>query len=188
MPNDRTPQEILNGLCIASPCEVPWSAMNGDDRVRHCAQCDRKVYNVARLSAEEAVALLRTGDRPPCFQLWRRADGTVITADCPVGVRRLRNRRRATLALALTTLLAACGRPSAEGSAPTSIQPAVLGGLVQMDPHDMPSSGGDPVLTDVRLKPKPPRHTLKGKVVGTPPTCQVGDLEPQLPDLLIEEK
>ena len=181
MPNDRTPQQILNGLRIASPCEVPWSAMHGDDRVRHCAQCDRKVYDVARLSAEEAVALLQADDRPPCFQLWRRADGTVITADCPLGVRRLKHRRRATLAVALTSLLAACGRPSTEGSAPPPIQPTVLGGLVQMDLHDLSP-------TDVRPKPKPPRHVLKDKVVGTPPTCQIGDLGPQLPDLRIEEK
>ncbi|HET8714464.1 MAG TPA: hypothetical protein VFM16_01470, partial [Holophagaceae bacterium] len=111
MPDRLIPPRFVDALRIASPCDVPWSAMAGDDRVRHCGQCDRLVHQVARLTAAEVEALFRAGVEAPCLQLRRRADGTVITADCPVGARRLRARRRTRLvaAAALTGLLAACG-------------------------------------------------------------------------------
>jgi hypothetical protein len=51
-----------------------------------------------------------------CVRLYRRADGTVLTRDCPVGLRQ-RLRRLAWRALALASsaaaslLAAGCGRP-----------------------------------------------------------------------------
>ena len=35
----------LIDLRIASPCPAEWSKMTGTDRVRHCSECDLKVYN-----------------------------------------------------------------------------------------------------------------------------------------------
>ncbi len=33
----------LEAIRIASPCDVPWSGMQGDDRQRHCGRCDHAV-------------------------------------------------------------------------------------------------------------------------------------------------
>ena len=81
------PLDVLNSVRIASPCPVLWQDMEGDDRVRLCGQCDCRVYNLSAVTAEEGVKILRETEGRLCVQLWRRTDGTLITADCPVGLR-----------------------------------------------------------------------------------------------------
>lgn len=98
----------LESVRIASPCSVPWSSMEGDDRRRHCRQCDRAVYDLSSLSRDEAEALVgaraATGERL-CVSFFVRQDGTVLTADCPVGLAAVR-RRLAWIAASLGALLA----------------------------------------------------------------------------------
>lgn len=86
---------LLARVQIASPCSARWDEMKGDERVRHCASCDKKVYDLSAVRAEEAEALLRAHGVKLCARFYRRADGTVMTADCPVGVRRVRLRNLA---------------------------------------------------------------------------------------------
>ena len=78
----RTPLQVLNDTRIASPCSQSWRAMRGDDRVRHCDHCDRKVFNLSRLSAADALSLLETNGYNVCVRLYKRRDGTVMTQDC----------------------------------------------------------------------------------------------------------
>ena len=104
----KTPLEILNDIHIAAPCPVPWDAMQGDNLMRHCAECDKQVYDLSELTAQQAVNLIREKEGKLCIQLYRRKDGTVLTADCPVGVRaRMRRfwREGAALAASLATFL-----------------------------------------------------------------------------------
>jgi hypothetical protein len=74
---------ILDDVRIATPCQASWDEMPGDDRVRSCPRCSRSVYNVAAMTSDEAVALIAGREGRLCARLFRRADGTVITADCP---------------------------------------------------------------------------------------------------------
>jgi hypothetical protein len=90
---------LLDDVRIASPCPANWDDMVGDDRVRFCGQCTKNVYNLSAMPRAEAEALLREGERRDaqqgagmCVRLYRRADGTVLTADCPDGVRRKKRR------------------------------------------------------------------------------------------------
>jgi hypothetical protein len=83
----RAPVRLPDGakLSIASPCKETWDAMVGDDRVRHCSRCDKDVYNLSGMTGAEISALLaRRGERP-CVRFFKRQDGTMLTADCPVG-------------------------------------------------------------------------------------------------------
>src|SRR5262249_29165777 len=84
---------VLDDVRIASPCDARWSEMVGDEKVRFCTACGKNVYQVSKMTREEAEARLAE-DETPCMRLHRRADGTVITADCPVGDRRMRRWRR----------------------------------------------------------------------------------------------
>jgi hypothetical protein len=79
--------ELLGGLTVATPCTADWDAMSGDDQARLCLQCRRHVYNLSAMTAAEAVALIREKEGELCVRLYRRTDGTVMTADCPVGLR-----------------------------------------------------------------------------------------------------
>jgi hypothetical protein len=77
---------------IATPCPVSWEQMTGDDRVRFCDQCELHVYNISELTRIEAETLIASTEGRICARLYRRADGSVITKDCPVGLRALRMR------------------------------------------------------------------------------------------------
>lgn len=76
----------IDDVQIASPCSVAWDDMDGDDKVRHCYQCKLNVYNIAAMEHREAVELLGLRD-DICIRLFRRKDGTVITRDCPIGLK-----------------------------------------------------------------------------------------------------
>jgi hypothetical protein len=97
---------LLDRVAIASPCPADWNAMVGDDRARFCSQCEKHVYNIASMTSEEAEAFLRGAGGEACLRLYRRPDGTVLTSDCPVGVRRKR-RRRAIASLVGGTMVSA---------------------------------------------------------------------------------
>jgi hypothetical protein len=102
---EPAPQEFLDALEIAEPCQVPWAGMAGDDRVRFCGQCRQNVYNVAAMSRDQAVALIQAAEGRVCLRLTRRADGTVTTADCWTLLRQARRRGWLPFAGMLVVLL-----------------------------------------------------------------------------------
>ncbi len=75
----------LNKVEIASPCSADWNEMKGDDRKRFCGQCNLNVFNLSGMSQKEAETLLLVSEGRLCVRFYKRADGTVITKDCPVG-------------------------------------------------------------------------------------------------------
>lgn len=81
------PLTVLNSIQIASPCPASWEDMQGDGRARFCLDCQKRVYDLSTLSAADAVALIERNEGSLCVRLYRRQDGTVLTADCPVGLR-----------------------------------------------------------------------------------------------------
>lgn len=97
--------ENLNDLRIASPCKASWAAMRGNDRVRFCDACSKHVYNISALTEAEARSLVEDG--PVCVRLYRRWDGTVLTGDCPVGLRQAIRRRLMRPAAAAVVLFTA---------------------------------------------------------------------------------
>jgi len=66
--------------------------MEGDERVRHCNGCKQNVYNLSGMTQSEAEDLLRTSEGRLCVRLYQRNDGSIITKNCPTGVRALRER------------------------------------------------------------------------------------------------
>lgn len=90
---------LLEHVRVASPCNADWDEMVGDDRVRFCAHCQKDVYNLSAMPRDEAEQMIREAAGTVCVRLYRRADGTVLTADCPVGVRRRRVRKVAAAAV-----------------------------------------------------------------------------------------
>ena len=87
----RNQPDLLSHVRIASPCPALWSEMTGDDRRRFCKLCSKHVYNIVEMTRDEASAWLAEQVESPCVRIYRRNDGTVLTADCPVGLRRIRH-------------------------------------------------------------------------------------------------
>jgi hypothetical protein len=106
----------LEQLKIASPCPANWNEMKGDRQVRHCQLCRLNVYNFSEMTRSEIERAIGKSEGKMCVRLYRRQDGTVITRDCPKGIRVLRQRvvKRLALAASLVLTTLGCG-PQAEG-------------------------------------------------------------------------
>ena len=98
---------LLDQVRVASPCNADWNEMLGDERVRFCLGCEKNVYNLSALPREDAEALLqaRLGGEM-CVRFYERKDGTILTQDCPVGVKK-KQRRKLALAVAGAGVMAA---------------------------------------------------------------------------------
>jgi hypothetical protein len=92
--------------------------MAGDDRVRYCQECGLNVYNLSAMTRPEAEAFLERREGRACTRLYRRGDGTILTRDCPVGLRAIR--RRAALLFAVIATLVLTGSVYLLGPSGTS--------------------------------------------------------------------
>ena len=70
---------------VAAPCDMNWSTMKGDDRKRFCSACQLNVYNLSDMTRDEATSLIEQSEGRLCIRYYKRADGTVLTKNCPVG-------------------------------------------------------------------------------------------------------
>jgi hypothetical protein len=95
----------LDTVRIATPCEANWDEMAGDHRVRHCELCNLNVYNLSGMSRKAAEAMLTNTEGKVCVRFYRRSDGTIITADCPVGLRAFRRKIARTAAACMSAVL-----------------------------------------------------------------------------------
>lgn len=93
----------LDHIALASPCNLSWDAMAGDERTRFCSHCKLFVYNLSGMDRKAAAELIQTKEGRLCVRFFRRADGTLITRDCPVGLRAARKK-----ALKLLGAMVAC--------------------------------------------------------------------------------
>ena len=139
----------LDELRVAAPCKVPWDSMKGDDRARDCAKCEKTVYNISSMTRAEAEDFLAARGAATCVRFFRRADGTILTADCPVGVKR----RRRKLVLAAGALAGAAG---AAGVAAMAIS------------EDQGKAAARPI-EELGGAPAPYPHERMGQVVAEPP-------------------
>jgi len=97
--------DVLKNVRVASPCHAPWHEMQGNDRVRFCGECKLNVYNLSDMARDDAARLVESHEGRLCVRFFQRLDGTIITRDCPVGVRLIwRGARR--IALGVAALLA----------------------------------------------------------------------------------
>lgn len=95
----------LNDLKVASPCEESWDAMLGNERKRYCGKCELNVYNLSGMSAAEAENLLLNSEGRVCVRFFRRADGSIITQNCPVGWAKVKNRAKVMTTAAFSLIL-----------------------------------------------------------------------------------
>jgi hypothetical protein len=82
----------LDHVRVAAPCKADWDQMIGDERVRFCGQCSLNVYNLSSMSRSDAESLIARNEGRLCVRFYRRHDGSIITRDCPIGLRAIRRR------------------------------------------------------------------------------------------------
>ena len=96
----------LNNIKVASPCPADWNEMYGDNRKRFCGDCKLNVYNLSGMTRDEAEALIINAEGRLCVRFYRRADGSVLTADCPVGWAKVKHRTRVFASAAFSLVMA----------------------------------------------------------------------------------
>jgi hypothetical protein len=168
-----TDVDTLKKLTIAKPCPASWDGMRGDDRVRHCELCKLNVYNIAALTTDEAIGLIERSEGRACIRLFKRADGTVLTADCPVGVKAAWRRVAWVAASSLGALLFASaafsavvlGKERSRGSTFDEAQVAAKAIVVKHFPDWM-------VPEDWKPKPRPAYVTMGSPAPPPLPTTR----------------
>jgi hypothetical protein len=102
MPTYTNPLEQVR---VAAPCPAVWEKMVGDERVRYCDSCSLHVYNLSGMTRREAEALVTSSESRLCVRFYRRADGTILTRNCPVGLGALKRRAARAATATMTAVL-----------------------------------------------------------------------------------
>ena len=103
-------KRTLDTIAVDEPCTVDWDTMLGSGAVRYCRLCKKNVYDLSDLTRAEGEALVFESEGTPCVRFHRRADGTVMTADCaPTRADRARRAGRRAMAMAAAVLAAGLG-------------------------------------------------------------------------------
>lgn len=158
----------LHRIDVPSPCTASWDKMKGDDRVRHCSDCNKNVFNLSAMAAAEATTLLadnQNGDL--CVRFYRRPDGTVMTSDCSTSTRAFARRTLRKLpAMAGATVLALSAASAGAGQAdpaPPKVVP-VLGAVIP----PAPPASVEPILTMGEVKVQQLPSMELGRVIHRP--------------------
>ena len=126
---------VLEALRISSPCRADWSKMDGDDRVRHCGDCKKHVYNLSAMTHVEALELIESLERAPCVRYYERPDGTILFSDCAVVRSR---RRRGRLLTAGAALAVGAGMAALAAMPPDKESDFILSVITDTQPGEEP--------------------------------------------------
>lgn len=100
--------DLLDRMQVAAPCDVNWDRMSGDERVRLCKNCGLHVYNISSMTRAEAMSLISNTEGRICVKIYRRTDGTLLTKDCPTGIRAVRKRVARVVSAGFAVALSLC--------------------------------------------------------------------------------
>ena len=119
----------MHKIRISSPCSADWNRMSGTGRVRYCPECKLNVYNFSAMNPAEIEALFSAKTGRLCARFYQRADGTMLTQNCPVGFRSAMLRATRLAAASLSAILALTQAKLAQSQVQSSktlvqIQPA----------------------------------------------------------------
>ena len=135
---------------IASPCPMNWDGMKGDNRARFCDLCSLHVYNISEMTRREVETLIAETEGRICARLFKRADGTVLTKDCTVGLRAIRRRVSRVAGAVVTATFSVCmsafGRTSQD-----NLRPGPLGIRIS--------------ATNLGIAPQPGHAEISGRVL-----------------------
>ncbi len=119
----------LDNVHIASPCRSDWNEMYGSDRKRFCGECKLNVYNLSDMTRRDAKNLLLNSEGRLCVKFFRRADGTVLTKNCPVGWQAVKARVSKTAAAVFSIIAGFFGGLLTVGAANSLISVMPLGNV-----------------------------------------------------------
>jgi hypothetical protein len=168
----------VDEIRVASPCHARWNDMDGDERARFCGQCSKHVFNLSSMTRGQIETLVREKEGKFCGRFHRRADGTMLTADCPSRLRKMRGRLAklgGALGALVLSVLGCSGRQANPNRGETG---QVLMGDVAMPvavgaTNKPPEIMGKIALPEPPQPPNPNARVLMGEVEFIPQTNSV---------------
>ncbi len=149
----------LEDLRIATPCKASWAEMLGNERMRYCGLCKLNVYNLSGMTREDAEALVKANEGKICVSFFKRADGTILTQDCPVGVAARLRRRVASVAAGFAAV-AALGWAAFAGRGGDDVDGALVETKPPVVKTDVPTiDRPEQVMGKIRCPVEPERTT-----------------------------
>jgi hypothetical protein len=164
---------VLANIRVASPCTADWAKMTGDERTRHCGDCNKNVYNLSQMTRDEAEALILAKEGRLCVRYFQRKDGTILLKDCTVGV--ANGRKRRLIAAGAAALLAGAGGAALMMRGDDSSRAATIAS----EPGDEPCQTKGALASSVETPPPAPiedevvHDEIMGKIAYTP---KMGDV------------
>ena len=184
---------LLARIHVATPCTADWNQMTGDERVRHCAHCKKDVFNLSDMSRAQAERLIIEMNGDLCARYYQRKDGTILLADCSVGIQQKRKTR--VLAAGAAALLAGTGGAAGylkllhHHAAPAVIvEEPVMGrmAVAQPEPPPVPDIPPAPDVPPVPEAPEPPDvHEMQGQMIVVDPAPVVEHPHPKMGKLKV---
>lgn len=157
----------LDNVHVAAPCPADWNEMHGDERARFCNQCQLNVYNLSAMTRQEAEQLLREREGRLCVRFYRRADGTIITENCPKGLAIIKRRVTRTATAVFSSILAFLSGVGIYNM--TGVSSHEIGGIMAVPVTPEPAIQGELPVQGQIVRPIP-LNEVKGqyKVVEVP--------------------
>ena len=167
----------LDDIRVASPCHAEWDEMrpvtaNDGGRARFCGDCEKNVYDLSAMTRVDAMTLIERHEGRCCVRFYQRPDGTVLTEDCPVGLRAALKRAERR---ALGGIAAGIGAVAAfvafllGGANPVSKKLVEIKAVLVVPDAPTPSMMGAMPLPEMQMMGDvaPVEHTM-GEMVATP--------------------
>jgi hypothetical protein len=109
--------------------------MVGGERVRFCGSCELHVYNLSGMTKREAEALVTSTESRLCVRFYRRADGTILTRNCPVGLSAVRRRVSRAAGSVLSAVVAFLAGLGLNFGVDRAVSPSIMGESAVPAPH-----------------------------------------------------
>lgn len=165
----------VDSIRVASPCHARWNDMDGDERARFCRQCSKHVFNLSAMTRAQIESLVREKEGRFCGRFHRRADGTMLTADCPSKLRRLRERMAKVGGALCALALSMVGCSSRQANPNRGEIGDVIMGMIPVSPVVCATNPAPEIVGKIAMpNPMPPQqtnsHVLMGEVEFVPAT------------------
>lgn len=162
----------LENIRVATPCRADWNRMEGDDRVRFCQSCAKNVFNLSAMSKAEAEKLIAEKEGHLCVRYYQRADGTVLTDNCPVGLRAVRRPFKWLVAGFAALMASGAGLMAKEASTPGQPTELSQSGLRRIAFFNafLEKMDDDPIVMGKPAPPPDPAPPIMGEIACPDPT------------------
>ena len=173
----------VDEIRVASPCHARWNDMAGDERARFCGQCSKHVFNLSAMTRAQIETLVCEKEGKFCGRFHRRADGTMLTADCPSRLRRVRERLAKVAGALCAVVLSLAGCSSRPSSSKGGEMGQVFLGDVAVSPVGGATNPPPEIMGMIDL-PEPPKATntdsrvLMGEIFVPAPTESSAPIHP----------